>query len=291
MLVLIPGKIVSSIDITPVPGFWKVGVRELLPGMNWWSLFTGWESSFLNSAGSLLFLLNSWSHNSWLLEFLLESKFVSLISSPGILWSGPGAVSLNGDVVDTSDDSDETLLTEVGTPRVSDGPVLGSVLNTVSNNRDIVDDVLITSLILEDSTSVVLKGSWDSNTAGNWTSLVDFLHHLLLTRNLTVLISVVDLVVVLVPAALAWGAVLAHDLLGALGTIIMSSGSVDGAGLISDLVLVHPLEGVVSFTTVATIILGAGNENLRGDVDIWPGCLSLDLDSIRHGRGGGMSPA
>jgi hypothetical protein len=63
----------------------------------------------------------------------------------------------------------------------------------------------------------------------------------------------------------------------------VTSGSVDGAGLISDLVLVHPLEGIVSLTTMATIITRAGDQNLWGDVDIWPCSLSGDLDSIRHG--------
>lgn len=179
---------------------------------------------------------------------------MSDVLSPGILNGGPGAVSLNSKVVDSSHNTEETLLTEVGTPGVSDGPVLGTILNTETDNRDIVDDVLVTSLVLEDTASVVLKGSWNSNTAGNWTSLVDLLHHGFLTLDLAVLVGVVDLVVVLVPASVGWRAVLAHDLLGALGTVIVTSGSVDGASLISDLVGVHPLEGVVSLTTVATII-------------------------------------
>jgi hypothetical protein len=122
----------------------------------------------------------------------------------------------------------------VSTPRVSNGPVLGAILNTEADNRDVVDDVLVTGLVIEDTTSVVLEGSWNGDTAGNWTSLVDLLQHSLLTFDLAVLVGVVDLVVVLVPASIGWGAVLAHDLLGAFGTVIVTSGSVDGAGLISD---------------------------------------------------------
>jgi len=117
-----------------------------------------------------------------------------------------------------------------------------------------VDDVLVTGLVIEDTASVVLEGSWNGNTASNWTSLVDFLHHGLLTGDFTVLISVIDLVVILIEASLRWVAVLAHDLLGALGTVVVTSGSVDGASLISNLVVVHPLEGVVGLTTVAAIV-------------------------------------
>jgi hypothetical protein len=117
------------------------------------------------------------------------------------------------------------------------------------------------------------------------------LHHFFLTRDLTVLIGVINLVVVLVPASFGWGAVLAHDLLGAFGTVVVTSGSVDGAGLISDLVSVHPFEGVIGLTTMATIVTGAGDQNLWCDVDIWPSSLSGNLDSIRHSGGGGMSPA
>ena len=90
-----------------------------------------------------------------------------------------------------------------------------------------MDDVLITGLVIEDTTSVFFKSIWHGDTTGNWTSLVDLLHHGLLTADLTVLVGVEDLVVVLVPASLGWGAVLAHDLLRAFGTVVVASGSVD----------------------------------------------------------------
>jgi hypothetical protein len=105
----------------------------------------------------------------------------------------------------------------------------------------------------------------------------------LLTTDFAVLVSVVDLVVVLVPATLAWGAVLTQDLLRAFGTIIVTTSSVNGTSLIRGLVLVHPLKCVVCLTTMATIIARAGNENLRSDVNVWPGSLSSDLNSIGHG--------
>jgi len=43
---------------------------------------------------------------------------------------------------------------------------------------------------------------------------------------------------------------------------------------------------------MASIILHlAGDKNLRSNVDVWPSCLSSDLDSIGKRRCGGMSPA
>ena len=71
----------------------------------------------------------------------------------------------------------------------------------------------------------------------------------------------------------------------------MTSGSVNGAGLVGDLILAHPLEGVEGLSTVAAVVTGARDKNLWGDVDIGPSSLSGDLDSVREGGGGGMSPA
>jgi hypothetical protein len=74
-------------------------------------------------------------------------------------------------------------------------------------------------------------------------------------------------------------------------TVVVASGSVNCAGLISDFILVHPLESVVGFSTVAAIVTTARDKNLRSDVDIRPSSLSSDLNSIGKGGGSGMSPA
>ena len=142
-------------------------------------------------------------------------------------------------------------------------------------------DLHVTSLILVDTTGVVLEGIWDSDTGRNRSSLVDLLHDILLSFKWTVLIGVEDLVVVHSPAATAtMTTVHASDLISAVLSVIVTSGSVNGASLISDLVLGHPLEGVDRVTTVAAIVSRAGDEDLRGDVDIGPGCLSSNLNSI-----------
>jgi hypothetical protein len=97
---------------------------------------------------------------------------------------------------------------------------------------------------------------------------------------MAILIRVVDLVVILSEASSAWAAVVAGQLLGAFLAIIVASSSVDGTGLVGDFVLGHPLESVVGLTSVAAVVSGAGDEDLWGDVDVWPGGVSLDLDSV-----------
>jgi hypothetical protein len=143
-----------------------------------------------------------------------------------------------------------------------------------------VNDVHVAGGVLVDTAGVVLERVWDSDTASNWTSLVNFLHHGLLSRDLAVLLGSIDQVFVWDEARLVWHAVLADSHGRASLSVIVTSGSVDGASLISDLVLGHPLESVVCLSSVATIITTARDENLRSDVDVWPLSLSSNLDSI-----------
>jgi hypothetical protein len=52
---------------------------------------------------------------SWVVLLIIGGD-VLLVLSPGILWDSPGAVRFNGDVVLTSDNSEETVFSEVGSP-------------------------------------------------------------------------------------------------------------------------------------------------------------------------------
>lgn len=67
------------------------------------------------------------------ISFLISS-LMSHLGGPGVDWGSPGAVSLNGDVVNASDYSNESTFSKVGSPRVSDNPVLGTIFNTKSND-------------------------------------------------------------------------------------------------------------------------------------------------------------
>jgi hypothetical protein len=74
----------------------------------------------------------------------------------------------------------------------------------------------------------------------------------------------------------------------------VSTSQVDRGLSISDLVSAHPLESLDSFSTETShrfIVHITRDENLRGDVDIGPGSLSSDLDTIGESRSGSLSPA
>jgi hypothetical protein len=105
------------------------------------------------------------------------------------------------------------------------------------------------------------------------------------------LVNIVSVVGIRDEATLSRHAVLALEHGAALGAIIVSTSSVDRASFIGNVVVVHPLEGVVSLTTMAAIISRARDQDLRGDVDIRPSSFSIDLNSIRESRSSGMGPA
>lgn len=175
---------------------------------------------------------------------------------PGINWSGPCAVRLNGDVVNTSDDSEETLFTPVSAPRVSDNPVLSAVFDSESNNRDIMDYVQVTCLIIVNTTGVSLERIGDCDTASNGTALINLLHHVFLTGNRAELVDLEDTVLFRdVTFAAARIASLANVDRGAIDAVVVTASLVDGAGLIGDVVGVHELEGREGLTAVAAVII------------------------------------
>ena len=125
MLVLVPGKVVSSVNISPVPCLGNIFELDLIPRLEFWWELTLWEDVLGNSTPLSVLSLEEvldgalWLSDSldcWCFVLLDEGVLVSLISTPSILGGGPGTVSLNSDVVNTSDDSEETIFTEVGSP-------------------------------------------------------------------------------------------------------------------------------------------------------------------------------
>jgi len=108
----------------------------------------------------------------------------------------------------------------------------------------------------------------------------------------SILVNSIDVVGVWNEAWFMWITVHADSDWVTLDTIIIASGSVDGAGLIGDFVVVHPCVCVNWLTTVASVIcLLAGDNNLWRNVDVWPSTLSDDLDSIGKSGSGSMCPA
>jgi len=310
MLVLVPGKVVDTVHISPVSNVGKVLVGVDLPSV-WSSLdITTWDISSCNTActfngflvvggiTSLVFRLREIIDGEiiqWVVLFIVSGLMPDSVR-PGVLGSGPVASLLNTNVVHTLADAEETFLTPVGSPRVPYQPVFVAIFFTVANDGNNVDRFGDASVVAVNASSVVVKGLGHSDIASNGTSLVDLLHHVLLTRDIAEFVNTVDHVLVGHEASLTRVAVAANVhgrafLCDGL-VLFVSESAVDRAGLIGDLVVGHPLEGVVGVATMAAIVLLlAGDDDLGGNVDIRPGSLAGNLYPIRDGRGGCMGPA
>jgi len=295
MLVLGPGEVVDTVGVSPIPGLGEVTSLDVAPGESF--TLSDVLSEFLSegvvdlhaSTSSVLLFFRSREERFGL---GLLGGVVLVTVGPGVSGNTPVAVSFDGKVVDTSDDSEETVFTPVSTPRVSDNPVLGTVgKSTPTNNGDIVIDFSLVSSIDENTTSVVEKRA-SGNTADDGASLHDFAHHSLFTFNGAVFIDTVDVVAIGNGAFFTGRAVSALDVISTCDTVVPTLSLIVGAGFVSDVVLMNVFISSGGITTVATLIgLFAGEEDLRGDVNIGPDSLSHDLDTIRHGGSGSKSPA
>ena len=124
-------------------------------------------------------------------------------------------------------------------------------------------DVKVASSVAIYATGVFFKAIWDSNTTSDWAALLDLLHHVLFACDVAELVNTVDVVLVWNNASFSWNAVSAFVHCGANLTVVKTSSSVDGAGLVSNFVVSHPFESVVCLTTVAAkIFVLAGNDDL-----------------------------
>lgn len=172
----------------------------------------------------------------------------------------------------------------MSTPRVSYGPVLGTIgVNTVSYDWNVVYNIRVTGLVMEDSAGIVLKSVWNSNTTCNGASLINFLHHFCFSWYLSVLVSMEDLIRIWsVAFHCARITSFTLNISWAFLAVIMASCSVNGASLIRCLICMHPFKSIKSFTSVAALITTAGDKHLRSNVNVRPSCTSCNLDSIRH---------
>ena len=304
VLVLVPGKQVPGSAVSrvgsPVNSLGQLVGRQHLPTSE---AVSGVNSGGLgDSAASLLSLKEGGAHlrvRSVLclvgvsgVVLLIVSGLVGELVGPGVDWDSELALTLDGDVVHASHHSEESVLSPVGSPRVSNEPVLGSVLNSVSNHGNVVDNVQVSSGVVEDSASVLLESIRDGNSAGNGSSVVDFLHHGLFANDVAVLGNLVDGVLVGHEAGLVRVAVLALHDGGALQAVVVASSLVSGAGFVGDFVVVDPLEGVEGVSSMAAEVwVFARDQNLRRKVDFGPLGLPHDLDSVRKRGSCGLSPA
>ena len=137
------------------------------------------------------------------------------------------------------------------------------------------------SSVNKDATSVVSKGFSNGNCTSNRSSLIDLVNHILLSCNQSEFFNSVDLCSFLSPASSVGKTVSALNISTASNSVIMAKSLIGGAGLISDIIMVDPFISVFSVTSIASIIRGfTRNEDLWGEIDVWPLCISSDFNTI-----------
>lgn len=229
MLVLVPGKVINTVLVSPIERSGKVFRSVHFPGIGGVLYGTISEDSFFNSACTFCELWHPALFESICdicgvlrlghrVDGLVIERIVLLgLSSdvhdwfgPGILGCCPGTVALNVEVVGSTAEFKETIHAPVSSPRVSNEPIVLAVFNTISNDGNIVADLHITGIVTEDATSVGMKRISCGHTAGDWTSLVNFLNHVLLSRNSAIFIDSINVIFVGDEASFTRIAVSAH---------------------------------------------------------------------------------
>lgn len=127
MLVLVPGHVVAAINASPVNLFGEDvnGGEGVILRLE----LTSGESSLSDTASTiserLLFTrvlgLGEWVDSLVVVGIILLLLSGGVDAGPVVNGDSPIAVRFNVEVVNTSDDSEETLLTPVGAPRVKIG--------------------------------------------------------------------------------------------------------------------------------------------------------------------------
>ena len=230
MLVLVPAEVVLAILVSPVERLREVLVGEKVPAvgslldltvleeglLNAAAVELGEEGLFLELASLAVELILGEGIDSLVvlgIVLLLISGLVPHLVGPGVDWGGPGAVGLDGDVVDATAHAEEAFFSPGGAPGVTDVPELLAVfIDAPADDGDQVDELLIASIITVDTTSVLFEGLWHGNVASDGTTLVNLLHHLLLSVVVAELVNLEDAILVWHIASLTWSAVsaLAH---------------------------------------------------------------------------------
>jgi hypothetical protein len=108
------------------------------------------------------------------------------------------------------------------------------------------------------------------------------LHDVILSIHSSVFVNLINVVGIWDVAVSAWVAISAQSDIRAWVAVIVASGSVDRAGLVSDEVVLDVLVGGKGLTSMAPeVVVGVtGDQNLGSKVDVWPGGISYDLNSI-----------
>lgn len=92
-----------------------------------------------------------------------------------------------------------------------------------------MNDILVSSSVIEDTASIAFEGIWYGNTTGDWATLIDLLHHGLFTSHRVKLVDSVDRIMVGYETRLVGMTVFANVNGRALDSIGVSASLVDRA--------------------------------------------------------------
>ena len=303
VLVSAPGKIISIIDISPVPLFGKSSRVYFLNSHFKWSFFSEFELVLCYSLAWLIVWQKFWVLRCLRVRTIFGIVFVPWIFlfcvcglvhfrlCPCILRNSPRTITFDVNVVFASHYFDKPWISKSSSPRIPNEPIFDSVFYSITNHRNLMSNLHFTSSIFENTTCITMKFGCSRNTTSNRSSLVDFLHHIFFSFDSAVLIYSINIVRVRNEAISMRVTISADVDRSALHAIVMSSRSVDRASLISDHVFMYVFEGAHWFTSIASfIICWTRDKNLWREVDVWPRSFTRDLNSIRESWGCRMCP-
>jgi hypothetical protein len=197
-------------------------------------------------------------------------------------------VPVSGLVAAPADDLEEAVLAPVGAPGVAADPVVRSVLiSAPAVQLDGVVDDLGTGVVHVHATGVFLDAG-GVDVGRHRAAGVDLRHDLMVAHSSAVLLDGDNGVFIdLVAVAGVIVAVHAH----VNGRTLHVDGLVLLASQVGDAVLVHPGVGSVTVAALAGAGIAAVDQSLHRGDDVASLALGLNLDAIRNGGEGRVSPA
>lgn len=154
--------------------------------------------------------------------FCCRFSLVSDVFCPSIFGNSPRAVSLNVEVVDSSNQSESPIFSPVTSPTISNYPIFYTIFFSPSCYADIMIRCQSSCLITENSSGIVKEFFSYSNAASDWTTLIDLVHHGKFSFHNSILCQRVYFCPLLSPTTFVWHTILAFYLSTAPKPVIMS---------------------------------------------------------------------
>jgi len=260
VLVLVPWHVVATIDASPIDLVGKV--------INWSESvrndpLTICEFSLLCTASTLLkrlfitivFRLRHRIDCLIVFGIVLLSLCCCVEICPLMNGCCPGAFWFNSEIVDSSYDFEEAVFAPMGTPRVTDSPVLNTILFPIADDGHFMGYFEIASIVIKNTNGIFMESICGCHGTRERPPLNEFIHNRSFANCRAILINFVFVVVRWNNTCLIWRTITAERHSRASNTVVPASTLINSAGLISNIVCFHPLIGQNRIATMATVIL------------------------------------